>query len=110
MSLSKTGSQVGKVGPSKSQLSFFNQIVGVPNPLNPREVVVKVIPGSGISARDYFAAKIIANLSGYDDAAGNFPALARDAYKLADAMLMARDEPQTELGALGDFRDGYLKP
>ena len=49
---------------------------------------------SGISKRDYFAARVIQGLfaSGNLQATDTDEALARDAYIVADAMLKAREE------------------
>ena len=55
---------------------------------------------SGIPMRDYFAAKCLhALMFDYEREHENFPAVARDAYKMADAMLKAREEkPARESG------------
>lgn len=88
LSTSKSG-ESGKAAASQS--SFFVQYFPLQNPLNPRELQMHVLPDSGIPIRDYFAARALALLSGYDDDADNFSAMARDAYRLADAMMRARE-------------------
>lgn len=84
----------GKAGAA----SFFQQVVALPNPLNPREVVVQPIPGTGISMRDYFAAKALATCATSWD--GGEPASARDVaewcYRVADAMMAARETKSPE--------------
>lgn len=106
----KLGASVGKASPSpKADLSFFNQIVGGPNPLNPREMVIQVVPGTGISARDYFAAHALAfklndaealNISSVD--------LAHWAYCVADAMIAERSRVQGKAND-SQFHEDHMK-
>jgi len=99
--------------------AFFQQMVVTPNPLDRTSMMCVPVPGSGIPMRDYFAAKIATNLmhDGYDSTNENFPAIARDAYRLADAMIAARiqKEPARKLGddepgGPSQYHGDYLKP
>lgn len=78
-----------------AKLSFANVpafpiVVDVPNALNPGQVTRNV--SMGLTTRDYFAAKAMHGfLQDYADDMENFPGIARDAYRMADAMIKARD-------------------
>lgn len=111
-----TTSKSGESGKAENA-NFFSQVVAMPHPINPREIVVQVIPNTGIPMRDYFAAKIAAGFASLDECgngADDFTVMARDAYRLADAMLQARmdkhpagivddDEPYSQ--HFGDYLD-----
>lgn len=88
---------------------FFPQFLPVPGTLA-GQFSLMLVPGSGIPMRDYFAAKIATNLmhDGYDSAHENFPAIARDAYRLADAMIVERSRTQAN-DQTSQFHEDYLK-
>lgn len=49
----------------------------------------------GMTLRDYFAAQAMQALYARDDAYEKFDATSEDAYRMADAMLRARQQPTT---------------
>ncbi len=48
--------------------------------------------GMGMTLRDYFAAKAMQTMLGWDNDHTNWGSYAEDAYKMADAMLKAREQ------------------
>jgi hypothetical protein len=84
---SKVGN--GKAVTEKTETHFHQQIIGAPSPLNPREMVVHTIPGTGIPIRDYFAATALASSYGAN-AFDSSRELAEWCYRVADAMIEAR--------------------
>jgi hypothetical protein len=48
--------------------------------------------GNGMSLRDYFAAKAMQTMLGWDNDHTNWDSYAEDSYMMADAMLKAREE------------------
>jgi hypothetical protein len=71
---------------------FFQEVIVVPNRLNPSEFVVHQLPATGIPMRDYFAAHALAtcidsfNGAGLDSASS----VAEWCYRIADKMIEAR--------------------
>lgn len=92
MEINKQSHGNGKAVPvNPLNVFFFPQCVAHPNPLNPREIVITALPGTGIPSRDYFAAKAMQaflELDGENDY--SLSTIAADAYRMADAMLTAR--------------------
>lgn len=105
------GASVGKASPAPQPvLSFFNQIVGGPNPLDPSQMVIQVVTGTGISARDYFAAHAMATchdscLAGGPDTPSQ---VARWCYRIADAMIAERSRVQ-DSGNDSQFHEDHMK-
>ena len=101
----------GKATDTKAPDTFFQQYAPVPNPIDPRQITLVLLPGTGIPMRDYFAAKAMTALTiernGFDVQNYNFPAIARDAYHLADAMLKARAQSKPEEKGF-PYTDGQL--
>lgn len=85
----KTDAKNGK--PGYGSAPAFPFVLQFPNPLNPREIQVQVHPG--LTVRDYFAAKALATCQNSWD--GSTPDNCRDVaewcYRIADAMLHARE-------------------
>jgi hypothetical protein len=50
------------------------------------------IDATGMTLRDYFAAKAMQTMLGWDNDHTNWDSYAEDAYMMADAMLKAREE------------------
>lgn len=105
----------GKATDTKAPDTFFQQYAPVPNPIDPRQITLVPLPGTGIPMRDYFAAKIAAGFASQSDFdMDTLPdskyqaAIASDAYRLADAMLKARTERNDSVPP-SQFHEDYLK-
>jgi hypothetical protein len=93
---SKVGN--GKAMPGNQlEENFFNQCFVTPSPIDPRQVMIHPLPGSGIPMRDYFAAQAL-TLFALLDGSGDEKRVARMAYKIADAMMEVRKEKPENLG------------
>lgn len=90
---SKNGDS-GQAG-KKPDTHFFSQIVAFPHPLKPNELIVQVVPETGIPMRDYFAAKVL-SCAPYPIESSR--ECADWAYRVADAMIEARKPIQKPNG------------
>lgn len=97
-------------GSGQARTDFFQQIVASANPLNPRELIIQVIPGTGIPMRDYFAVRAMAGLLEHvcnGNQGLSFSDIAERSYVLADIMLKARQEKTSEAKGF-PYTDGDL--
>lgn len=60
-------------------------------PTSDKEVIAEVHYG-GMDLRDYFAAKALIAIGCFEDDAKGISKLAKDSYKIADAMMKAREQ------------------
>jgi hypothetical protein len=60
-------------------------------PAFPAPAGVSHITEQGMTLRDYFAAKAMQTMLGWDNDHTNWDSYAEDAYRMADAMLKARE-------------------
>jgi hypothetical protein len=102
-----TSGSTAKGAQEPNEEIFFPQFVPIPNPLQPNQINLHRLPGSGIPARDYFAAHalgLFALLQGGDDC----DRVARLAYQVADAMIEAR-KPIAQAGGPSQFHEDYMR-
>lgn len=100
----------GKAATTTPPETFFQQFAPVPNPIDPRQITLVPLPGTGIPMRDYFAAKAMHALLATDEGSTDpemYPINARFAYQMADAMLKARAEKPAEENGF-PYTDGKL--
>lgn len=103
----------GKAANAKQPETFFTQYIATPGAVH-GQINFVAPPGSGIPMRDYFAAKAMQGFLSPDNGlmidtdSDNFPAIADDAYRLADAMLKARQPEKPE--NYSQFHEDHMKP
>lgn len=104
----KLGASIGKANQPAPQEKFFQQFIALPPALQGAPWQIIGIDQSGISPRDYFAREAMSMLFAldFDREAENFPAIARDAYRMADAMMEARKPPFNN----SQFHEDHMTP